>query len=91
VPDLLAVLNSVLGAPHQTLAPLNDSYIALIPKKGDASKPTDFRPISLVNSVQKIFSKVLANRMQHLIARFLTETQMAFVKGRNILHGFHYA
>jgi Reverse transcriptase (RNA-dependent DNA polymerase) len=91
VPHLLAVFNSVLAAPHQTLAPLNNSYIALIPKKGDASKPTDFRPISLVNSVQKIFSKVLANIMQHLIAQFLTETQTTFVKGRSIMHGFHYA
>jgi Reverse transcriptase (RNA-dependent DNA polymerase) len=85
------VLNSVITRPSQTLAPLNDSYIVLVPKKEDVSKPSDFRPISLVNSVQKIFSKIIANRMQTHISSFLTETWMGFVKGRNILHGFLYA
>jgi Reverse transcriptase (RNA-dependent DNA polymerase) len=91
IPDLLTVFNSMAESPHQTLSPLNDSYIAPIPKKENVTRPTDFCPISLVNNVQKIFSKVLANIMQHFMPRFLTETQTAFVKGRNILHGFHYA
>jgi hypothetical protein len=83
------VLNEVAAAPHQTLAALNDSYIVVVPKKGEAYKPKYFRPISLVNSVQKIFSKILANRLQYCMG--LIETQTGFVKGRSILHGFHYA
>jgi Reverse transcriptase (RNA-dependent DNA polymerase) len=63
----------------------------LIPKKEATSEPTNFRPISLVNSILNIFSKILANRMQHLMGRFLTETQTTFVKERSILHDFHYA
>jgi hypothetical protein len=35
--NLLTVLNSVAKSSHQTLISLNDSYIALIPKKEDAS------------------------------------------------------
>ena len=44
--------------------PLNATFIALIPKKNDASNIRDFRPISLVGSMYKILSKVLANRMR---------------------------
>ena len=40
---------------------LNATFIALIPKKNGASNIKDFRPISLVGSVYKILSKVLAN------------------------------
>ena len=42
---------------------LNATFIALIPKKNDASNIRDFRPISLVGSVYKILSKVLENRL----------------------------
>lgn len=37
-------------------------YIALIPKKTGAKKMKDFRPISLIGSVYKLFSKVLIER-----------------------------
>ena len=40
---------------------LNATFIALIPKKNDASNIRDFRPISLVGSVYKILPKVLEN------------------------------
>ena len=43
---------------------LNATFIALIPKKNDASNIRDFRPISLVGSLYKILSKVLANRLK---------------------------
>ena len=42
---------------------LNATFIALIPKKNDASNIRDFHPISLVGSVYKILAKVLANRL----------------------------
>ena len=43
---------------------LNATFIALIPKKNDASYIRDFRPISLVGSVYKILAKVLAIRYE---------------------------
>uniref|UniRef100_A0A2N9HPF7 Endonuclease/exonuclease/phosphatase domain-containing protein n=1 Tax=Fagus sylvatica TaxID=28930 RepID=A0A2N9HPF7_FAGSY len=42
---------------------LNASFIALIPKKQNASNIRDFRPISLIGSVYKLLAKVLANRL----------------------------
>ena len=45
----------------------NATFIALIPKKNDASNIRDFRPISLVGSVYKILAKVLANRLKEVL------------------------
>ena len=46
---------------------LNATFIALIPKRNDASNIRDFRPISLVGSVYKILAKVLANRLRMVL------------------------
>ena len=43
---------------------LNSTFIALVPKKARAEELKDFRPISLVNSLYKFISKVLANNFQ---------------------------
>jgi Reverse transcriptase (RNA-dependent DNA polymerase) len=40
--------------------------------------------------VQRLFSKILASRLQPHMNKLLTQTQTGFLKGRNIVHGFHY-
>ena len=64
---------------------LNAIFIALIPKKNDASNIRDFRPISLVGSLYKILSKVLANRLKQVLDQLISESQNSFVGGRQIL------
>ena len=64
---------------------LNATFIALIPKKNDASNIRDFRPISLVGSVYNIFPKVLANHLKMVLDQLIFETQNGFVGGRQIL------
>ncbi|MCH79554.1 cysteine-rich receptor-like protein kinase [Trifolium medium] len=66
---------------------INSTFIALIPKVDSPQKLNDFRPISLVGSVYKILSKVLANRLRLVIGSVIGEAQSAFVKDRQILDG----
>ncbi|GAU51140.1 hypothetical protein TSUD_411890 [Trifolium subterraneum] len=66
---------------------LNASFIALIPKVDSPQRLNDFRPISLVGSLYKILAKVLANWLRLVVGSVISETQSAFVKGRQILDG----
>ena len=53
---------------------LNDTFIALIPKKNYASNIQDFRPTSLVGSIYKILAKVLANRLKVVIDQLISKS-----------------
>ena len=64
---------------------LNASFLSLIPKKANAVNIKDFRPISLVGSVYKLLSKVLANRLRVVLDSLISGTQNSFVDGRQIL------
>nr|GEZ97595.1 putative RNA-directed DNA polymerase, eukaryota, reverse transcriptase zinc-binding domain protein [Tanacetum cinerariifolium] len=65
----------------------NSSFIALIPKVIDTKFVNDFRPISLIGSVYKVVTKILATRLSYVIASLVSNTQSAFIKNRQILDG----
>nr|GEZ48282.1 RNA-directed DNA polymerase, eukaryota [Tanacetum cinerariifolium] len=65
----------------------NSSFIALIPKVTDAKFVTDFRPISLISSVYKVVTKILANHLAMVISDLVSNTQSTFVANRQILDG----
>jgi hypothetical protein len=67
---------------------LNRALITLIPKKPDADSVGDFRPISLVHSFSKLFSKILANRLRPRLPELVSTNQSAFVKGRSLHDNF---
>ena len=64
---------------------VNETYICLLPKKTNSSKIWDFRLISLVTSLYKIIAKVLSRRMREVLGDTISESQGAFVLGRQIL------
>ncbi|GJU88996.1 hypothetical protein Tco_1301419 [Tanacetum coccineum] len=57
----------------------NSSFVALIPKVMDAKFVNDYRPISLIGSVYKVVTKILANRLAMVIADIVSDTQSAFL------------
>ena len=70
------------------LPPIHGEFFAmlsLIPKEPDAVVMKKFRPISLLNCIFKLFSKVLANRIGLVMNRITSPNQSAFIKGRYIL------
>ncbi|GJX19405.1 RNA-directed DNA polymerase, eukaryota [Tanacetum coccineum] len=65
----------------------NSSFIALIPKVTDAKLVNDFRPISLIGSLYKVVTKVLANRLAFVMSDLISDSQSAFIANRQILDG----
>ncbi|GJR46898.1 RNA-directed DNA polymerase, eukaryota [Tanacetum coccineum] len=65
----------------------NSSFIALIPKTQGANMVKDFRPISLIGSLYKIITKLLANRLAYVIGGLVSDVQSAFISKRHILDG----
>nr|CAD1835673.1 unnamed protein product [Ananas comosus var. bracteatus] len=73
------------------LSSINTSWICPIPKKSNVLSARDLRPISLVHSMAKIISKVLASRLQSVLNQLINPYQTAFIKGRHILDNFYCA
>jgi len=47
-----------------SLQAINSSFITLVPKCNNPTTVNDFRPISLLNSILKLITKLLADRLQ---------------------------
>jgi hypothetical protein len=63
---------------------INETHIALIPKKLVPLVPADYRPISLCNVIYKIIGKCLANRLKPHLPDYIHPSQQAFIEGRRI-------
>ena len=66
---------------------LNFGVISLIPKKNDAKKIQQYRPICVLNVSFKIFTKVGTNRINKVAQSVIQPSQTAFIPGRNIMEG----
>ena len=52
---------------------LNDTFIALIPKKRNVVNIKYFHPISLVKIVYKLLAKVLTNRLKMVLENLISK------------------
>ena len=66
------------------LKEFNTTIITLVPKVSNTSTMGDFRPISCCNTMYKIISKVLANRLKYVLPHIINKSQTTFVHGRRI-------
>jgi hypothetical protein len=69
----------------EVISSINSTFLALIPKVNSPSSFSDFRPIALCNLCYKIIAKVIAKRIRPILSRALSEEQLGFLKGRQIL------
>ena len=67
-----------------SLQAINNSFITLVPKNSNPVTPNDFRPISLLNSILKLITKLMADRLQALIIPLIHRNQYGFIKSRTI-------
>lgn len=81
--DLLAVTEEsrILGRIY---APLNFTYLALIPKIDSLVSFNGFQLISLCNCLYKIISKIIANRLKPILSDHISQEQFAFLHHRHI-------
>ena len=50
---------------------INKTFISLVPKNSNPLTLLDFRPISLCNTIYKIFAKVLMNRKNKFLEKII--------------------
>lgn len=60
----------------------NSATLVLIPKISNASQTTDFGPISCLNTVYKVISRLLASRLKEILPLMISKSQSAFLPGR---------
>jgi hypothetical protein len=86
--DIMACLLKLAVGDGRGFARLNRALITLIPKKTEAVEVRDYRPISLVHSFSKLFSKLIANRLRGRLGDVGSSNQSAFVRGRYLHDNF---
>lgn len=63
---------------------INETHIALIPKVARPEEVGQLCPISCGNFIYKVISKVMADRLKGLMKGLISDSQSAFVGGRQI-------
>lgn len=82
-PELIQLIQSFFRTGY-ILKELNSTFISLIPKVPKPVTAAEFIPIALCNTIYKVISKILANRMKPLLNRLISPFQSAFIPGRQI-------
>lgn len=88
--DVMAPINALLFSDSRAFHRLNSALIILLPKWPDASAPTDYRPITMIHSVAKMVSKILAMRLAPRMNELVSTDQNAFIRGRSIHDNYKY-
>ncbi|CAA7056409.1 unnamed protein product [Microthlaspi erraticum] len=77
----------------------NSTILTLVPKFPGASKISDYRPISCLNTLYKVVSKLLVTRLKPILPTLILPNQTVFIKDRllventvlagEIVNGYH--
>jgi hypothetical protein len=89
-PDLMKALDAFWQHDMRNLHDVNGALMVLLPKSSDATNLKQFRPISLIHSVGKLISKLLANMLAPRLSELVHPSQSAFIKQRFIQDSYKY-
>lgn len=67
----------------------NATTLVLILKVPNAERAKDFRPISCINTLYKVISRLLTKRLQDILPRVISTSQSAFIKGRLLVENVY--
>jgi hypothetical protein len=88
--DLVRAFQAISAMDCRSFHHLNEALLTLLPKVDNPEALGDYRPISLIHSFGKIFSKIMANRFGPNLPRLISVNQSAFIKGHQIRDNFRY-
>ncbi|XP_056844021.1 uncharacterized protein LOC130496191 [Raphanus sativus] len=69
----------------------NATILSMVPKFPGATKVSDFRPISCLNTIYKVISRLLVKRLKPMLPSLILPSQTAFVKDRLLLENTNLA
>lgn len=88
IPSIVQMMVKAWNAPSRKTAAQTEyvkGLMALLYKKGDKELPANYRPITLLNTDEKLETKCLATRMGLILPSIIHPDQAGFVPGRDIL------
>ena len=86
--DFVDVFQQLYEMRGRGFSKLNQALITMLPKRADATTLNDYRPISLIHLVAKIFAKVLSLRLAPKLDSLVSRSQNAFIAGRSLHDNF---
>ena len=67
----------------------NEAIIILLHKKGDQKNISNYRPISLLNNIYKLFTKIITNRITRTLEENQPREQAGFRRGFSTIDHLH--
>ncbi|XP_073363345.1 uncharacterized protein [Aegilops tauschii subsp. strangulata] len=86
--DIYDAFNKFYTANGRGFQKLNQALLTLLPERADAAVLSDYRPISLIHLIAKLFAKVLSLRLAPKLGAMVSTNQSAFIVGRCIHDNF---
>jgi len=82
--DIFRAFQALWSLDGRSFYLVNQAYMVLLRKKQGPSAIRDYRPISLIHSFAKLFTKVLARRLAPYMQNIVQHNQSAFIQTRLI-------
>ena len=69
---------------HSDMRWIQQRKVIWIPKKPDSLQPSDFRPLSMLEVLYKIPSRIMARRLNRILPDIISRNQHGFIQGKGI-------